>query len=337
MSKKNITAFFGGSFDPPHPGHLGVALGALNSGRCSCVLWVPAYAPPHKQGLERAPFETRIRMVSDMIAEQTAMQVSDIEKRLALDPSYTIKVLEHAKAEIDGEIALLIGADSLAQLHTWHRAHELVEAYQILTYPRNTVCVDEEYLKQYWNPSECRKLLSGVLDGKFFEISSTEIRKKMAKNAKWSDIKELTKEIMDSSGQTLSGISEKQENNMDGKIDYKALLDFCIKCAEDKLAENISTLEIGKVSSVADYMMIATASSEPQLRALASFIERQVREEYKLRTLNQPDDSSSGWVLLDFGNLIVHLMTPESRERYDLEGLWGESPTAETASRIARR
>ena len=84
-------------------------------------------------------------------------------------------------------------------------------------------------------------------------------------------------------------------------------------------------------------MMIATASSEPQLRALASFIERQVREEYKLRTLNQPDDSSSGWVLLDFGNLIVHLMTPESRERYDLEGLWGESPTAETASKIARR
>ena len=124
---------------------------------------------------------------------------------------------------------------------------------------------------------------------------------------------------------------------MNGKIDYKVLLDFCIKCAEDKLAENISTLEIGKVSSVADYMMIATASSEPQLRALASFIERQVREEYKLRTLNQPDDSSSGWVLLDFGNLIVHLMTPESRERYDLEGLWGESPTAETASKIARR
>ena len=200
MSKKNITAFFGGSFDPPHPGHLGVALGALNSGRCSCVLWVPAYAPPHKQGLERAPFETRIRMVSDLIAEQTAMQVSDIEKRLALDPSYTIKVLEHAKAEIDGEIALLIGADSLAQLHTWHCAHELVEEYQILTYPRNTVCVDEEYLKQYWNTSECRKLLSGVLDGKFFEISSTEIRKKMAKNAKWSDIKELTKVIMDSSG-----------------------------------------------------------------------------------------------------------------------------------------
>ena len=124
---------------------------------------------------------------------------------------------------------------------------------------------------------------------------------------------------------------------MNGKIDYCELLDFCIKCAEDKLAENVVTLEIGKVSSVADYMMVATASSEPQLRALSSFIERQVREKYQLRTLGQPDDSASGWVLLDFGNLIVHLMTPESRERYNLEGLWGENPTAATAAKMARR
>ncbi|MBE6387074.1 MAG: ribosome silencing factor [Lentisphaerae bacterium] len=121
------------------------------------------------------------------------------------------------------------------------------------------------------------------------------------------------------------------------KTDYQALLDFCIKCAEDKLAENIVTLNIGKVSSVADYMMVATASSEPQLRALSSFIERQVRDEFKLRTLNQPDDSSSGWVLLDFGNLIIHLMTPESRERYNLEGLWGENPSHATAEKLARR
>lgn len=323
MTKRRITAFFGGSFDPPHPGHFGVASGALDSGRCDRVLWVPAYAPPHKQGKERMPFERRFEMVEMMIAGVGGMECSDIEHRLALDPSYTISVLEKLSEETPDELALLIGDDSLARLHTWHRAHELVEKYLVLTYPRQGCSLD--HLPEHWSAEECQKLLSGRLDGKFFEISSTEIRKKMAKNAKWSDIKELTEKIM------------KTENKIMEKIDYKALLDFCIKCAEDKLAENISTLEIGKVSSVADYMMVATASSEPQLRALSSFIERQVREEYKLRTLNQPDDSSSGWVLLDFGNLIVHLMTPESRERYDLEGLWGENPTAETASKLARR
>ena len=198
--EKNITAFFGGSFDPPHPGHLGVALGALESGRCDRILWAPAYAPPHKRGVERTPFEKRMEMVSSLISEYPDMQVSDIENRLALNPSYTIDVLGYAQAEINGRLVLLIGEDSLAQLHTWHRAHELVERYEILTYPRNTGTVDENYLKAYWNANECEKLLSGRLDGKFFEISSTEIRKKMEKNAKWSDIKELTKVIMDSSG-----------------------------------------------------------------------------------------------------------------------------------------
>ena len=338
MNKKHITAFFGGSFDPPHPGHFGVASGALDSGRCDTVLWVPAYAPPHKQGSERAAFEKRFEMVSNLISGCHGMQISDIERRLALEPSYTIDILEHLQNEIPDKLALLIGEDSLAQLHTWHRAHDLVQHYEILTYPRNGIQADETYLRLYWDREECQKLLSGKLDGKFFEISSTEIRKKMAKNAKWSDIKELTKIIMDGEAENSAKLSAKNlENNMSEKTDYKELLDFCIKCAEDKLAENVATLEIGKVSSVADYMMVATASSEPQLRALSSYIERQVREIYKLRTLNQPDDSSSGWVLLDFGNLIVHLMTPEARERYDLEGLWGESPTAATASKLARR
>ena len=196
MSEKSVIAFFGGSFDPPHPGHLGVAQGALNSGRCDKVLWVPAYAPPHKPGHDRMPFDARFDMVLDMISGNPDMAVSDIEARLELSPSYTISILEKLSREIDGTLALLIGEDSLTQLHTWYRAKELVEKYEILTYPRSGCRATKEYLEQYWNGKECQKLLSGMLDGRFFEISSTEIRKKLAKNAQWSDIKELTNEIM---------------------------------------------------------------------------------------------------------------------------------------------
>jgi nicotinate-nucleotide adenylyltransferase len=196
MSQNQITAFFGGSFDPPHPGHLGVASGALRSGKCDTVLWVPAYAPPHKPGRDRIAFEKRFDMVLQMISGVSGMAVSDIEARLALTPSYTILVMEKLEAEISGSLALLIGEDSLAQLHTWHRAKELVEKYVILTYPRSGSEVTKEYLSQFWSEKECEKLLSGMLDGRFFEISSTEIRKKLAKNAQWSDIKELTNKIL---------------------------------------------------------------------------------------------------------------------------------------------
>lgn len=196
MSEKKVTAFFGGSFDPPHPGHLGVAHGALNSGKCDMVLWVPAYAPPHKPGRDRMPFTSRFDMVLEMISGIPGMAISDIEARLELDPSYTISILEKLEKEIEGTLALLIGGDSLAQLHTWHRAKELVGRYMILTYPRSGSRVTKEYLSQFWSEKECEKLLSGMLDGKFFEISSTEIRKKLAKNAGWSDIKELTNKIL---------------------------------------------------------------------------------------------------------------------------------------------
>lgn len=104
----------------------------------------------------------------------------------------------------------------------------------------------------------------------------------------------------------------------------RELADFCVKCAEEKLAEEPVVLALGSDSSIADFFVVAGANSEPQLRALTSFIERQVREVYQLRPLSGEIDSNAGWTLLDFGDVIVHVMTTEMREKYDLETLWGE-------------
>ena len=110
------------------------------------------------------------------------------------------------------------------------------------------------------------------------------------------------------------------------KIAPAELAGFCVKCAEDKLAENVVSIEIGKISSVADFIVIATANSEPQLRALVGFMEREVLEKLGRKTLHRPEVSASecGWALLDFGTVIVHIMTPETRERYNLEALWSK-------------
>ena len=110
------------------------------------------------------------------------------------------------------------------------------------------------------------------------------------------------------------------------KVDPAELAQFCVKCAEDKLAENVVSISIGKVSSVADFIVIATANSEPQLRDLVGFIEREVLDKLGRKTLHRPEVSVTecGWVLLDFGTVIVHVMTPETREKYNLESLWGK-------------
>ena len=112
---------------------------------------------------------------------------------------------------------------------------------------------------------------------------------------------------------------------MPKKYTDEQLLQLCVASAEEKLAENVVTITLGSASSVADFFVIATANSEPQLRAVADFIERQVREKFGVHTSSNAENNEGGWVLLDFGNVIVHVMTPEMRNRYNLEGLWGDA------------
>ena len=109
------------------------------------------------------------------------------------------------------------------------------------------------------------------------------------------------------------------------------LLEFCIACAEEKLARDPATLSVGE-SGMADYFLVVTADSDPQLQAVASFVERQVRDRYGLRSMSRNIGTGGGWLLLDFGSVVVHVMTPAVRERYSLETLWsslerpGEGP-----------
>ena len=195
-SKAQITAFFGGSFDPPHYGHLAVARGALASGKCGHIMWVPAFAPPHKLNSERAPFEDRMAMVDILISKERGMSVSDIEASLAKQPSYTIEILEAVEKINGSRPALLIGADSLLQLHTWCRGAELAANYLILTYPRKGYEITAGALAEFWDDRTIvEKLLSGVIPGRFFEISSSEIRNSMEKNGNAGNIKKMTENV----------------------------------------------------------------------------------------------------------------------------------------------
>jgi nicotinate-nucleotide adenylyltransferase len=198
MNKKNLTAFFGGSFNPPHNGHLGVAQGALNSGLCGKVVWVPSWSQPHKQDKKAAPFHHRLAMMNLLIEGTKNMFASDLEERIKLQPSYTFEVLKHFAAELpeNEEAALLIGADSLLALHTWYKAEELLENYTILTYPRPGENISLEALLCHWEKKQAQKLLSGVINGAFFEISSTGIRNSLVKNTKESNINNEDKNLL---------------------------------------------------------------------------------------------------------------------------------------------
>ena len=108
-------------------------------------------------------------------------------------------------------------------------------------------------------------------------------------------------------------------------MDSKKLALLCRELADDKKAEDISILDLRELSSVTDYFVIATGTSEPHLRAIVDEIIETLREEHGLRP-HTDGTLHTAWIVLDYFDVIVHVMRGDVREHYDLEGLWGDAP-----------
>lgn len=93
----------------------------------------------------------------------------------------------------------------------------------------------------------------------------------------------------------------------------------------DKKGADIIILDTGKVSTIADYFVIATAESERQAKAIVEDIEKKMKAQKQLAQGGDVE-SSSGWVLLDYLDVIVHIFDPGTRDFYDLEELWSNAP-----------
>lgn len=109
-------------------------------------------------------------------------------------------------------------------------------------------------------------------------------------------------------------------------MDSKKLALLCRDLADNKKAENLLVLDVRKLSSVTDYFVIATGTSSPHLRAIVNEIADKLREEQGLRPRALDGNVNGDWVVLDYFDVIVHVMRTDVRERYDLEGLWGDAP-----------
>jgi len=109
-------------------------------------------------------------------------------------------------------------------------------------------------------------------------------------------------------------------------MEAKKLALLCRKLADNKKAEDVVVLDVRKLSSVTDYFVIATGTSEPHLRAIESEILDTLHEEHGIKPSNTEGNAQSSWIVADFFDVIVHLMKKDVRLKYDLEGLWSDAP-----------
>lgn len=202
MNGMRLRVCYGGTFDPVHNGHLAVARAAREALDAEVHL-LPAHDPPHK-GPTRAGAAQRAAMLQLALAGEPRLHVDARELRRG-GPSYSVDTLGELRAELGARapIAWLIGADSLRELHTWHRWRELFQRAHVVAVQRPGAQVDAASLRAQapevleeigarWLPPAA---LAGAAHGGFALLplpvlrpeSSTELRRRIAAGEPWRD------------------------------------------------------------------------------------------------------------------------------------------------------
>lgn len=109
-------------------------------------------------------------------------------------------------------------------------------------------------------------------------------------------------------------------------MDSRKLALLCRELADNKKAEHITILVVRELSSVTDYFVIASGTSQPHLRAIVDEVQDKIREDHGLKPIAVDGTLQTAWVVLDYFDVIVHVMRQDVRDRYDLETLWGDAP-----------
>lgn len=108
-------------------------------------------------------------------------------------------------------------------------------------------------------------------------------------------------------------------------IDAAELARRVADIASQELATDILVLDIQQLSPIADFFVIASVDNVRQLRATAESVEQSLKENDDVRASRREGPADSGWVVIDFPGVLVHLMTAEQREFYRLENLWADA------------
>jgi nicotinate-nucleotide adenylyltransferase len=174
-------ALFGGSFNPIHNGHLIIARAIAERLRLERVILLPSKRPPHKQAVPLLDPRHRAEMVRLAIQDEALFELSDFDMTRE-GPSYTIDTVAHFHEELSPDVELhwIIGADSLAELSTWHRASELVDSCRIITAVRpGSADIDWQELGTLLTEEQIARLKAGVVQSPMIDISSTDIRERV--------------------------------------------------------------------------------------------------------------------------------------------------------------
>ncbi len=282
---KQVVAVFGGSFDPPHLGHQDIVQKAMKNLVIDKLLIVPAYLNPFKTSSLALPTQ-RLKWCHTLFDGLENVMVADYEIKEGRSTT-TFKTIEYFNHFYDVQY-LIIGSDNLSTLKNWYQFEWLNRHIEWVIVTRKNYPVNTEGLRAW-------KILQ--VDR---EISSTQIR--VDKTLKYIDnrIKISVKEII--KGQTLMTIEENIEQ--------------IVTLLDDKKAEEIEVFNLDGADYIAKRVVIANSLNGKHTVALFEHLKKELKGKSDGILAS---DVSDEWAVADMGDILVHIMIPEYRQRYSLE------------------
>ncbi len=287
---KQVVAMFGGSFDPPHLGHQRIIEKAIKSLDIDKLLVVPAYLNPFKTS-SLANATQRLAWCHTLFDTVDNVIVDDYEIKEGKSTT-TSQSIKHFNIVYDVKY-LIIGSDNLSTLTKWHN-FEWLNAHIIwVIITRENHPLKTESLREW-------KTLT--LDA---PVSSTDIRTHKALHYVDKKIEKSVQEIL--KGQTLMTIDERIEN--------------IVKILDDKKAEEIEVFNLDDADYIAKRVVIANSLNTKHTIALAEHLKKELKAQGDAFLAS---DISDEWVVADLGDILIHIMIPEYRQRYSLETFLSE-------------
>ncbi len=112
---------------------------------------------------------------------------------------------------------------------------------------------------------------------------------------------------------------------MEKELDSKLLASVIARALDEKLGKDITILNISNVSSLADYFVIVTGDSTPQVKALMNNTKERIKELFSRAPIRLENDAKNRWNLLDYGDVVVHILHKDERQTYAIEKFWSNA------------
>lgn len=319
-----LVGIFGGTFDPVHQGHvcaLNLLCQSLNFKR---VHWVLSARPPHKDRVS-ASIEQRFEMLQ-LALQDNQIYLADDTEVTRPEKSYTIDTVELFRQHYpSANLVVIIGSDSLLNLPSWHRYKELIEQvnWVVMHRPGYSLNLNDELRSRFVDDVEQFSASSGgalwLFEHSNFAISSTQLRAELATTSS-NDTNSLVKQFLASD--VISYIRARHLYKIT-PMKPEEIKQQVVEAIENVKGQDIRIIDIADISNFADYMIVVSGTSDTHVKALAREASDSLRVQGVI-PLNEDGADVGEWVLVDFGDVVLHVMRPEVREYYDLEKLWDE-------------